>query len=124
MGLRRARIVLLLSLFFATPAAAQRLPSGVAPTHYDLVFVVGLVREGLDGTETIQVEVAEPTSRIVVNAVDITFREVTIGSGAAAQKAAVALDDGKQTAAFTVARAIPKGAAEIHVRYGGTLNSQ
>ena len=123
MGLRHVRIVALLSLF-AAPAAAQRLPGGVSPSHYDLAFIVDLEHERFDGNETIHVDVAEPTSRIVVNAVDLTFREVTIGAGDAAQRAAVALDEAKQTAAFSVARPIPKGAVDIHVRYGGTLNSQ
>ena len=106
------------------PAAAQRVPGTVTPTHYDLAFVVDLERERFEGTETIRVEVAEPTPRIVLNAVDITFHEVTVGTGDAAQKATVALDEGKQTATFTVPRPIPRGAADIHVRYSGVLNSQ
>src|SRR5258707_537588 len=84
------------ALFLATVAAtltasaaqAQRLPATVRPHHYDLAFAVDLARERFDGTETIQVQVEEPTSRIVLNALDITFRDVTIGDGAAAQPAA------------------------------------
>src|SRR5437762_10647150 len=106
------------------PAAAQRVPGTVIPTHYDLAFVVDLERERFEGTETIRVEVAEPTPRIGLNAVDMTFHEVTVGTGDAAQKATVALDEGKQTATFTVPRPIPRGAADIHVRYSGVLNSQ
>ncbi|PYR43511.1 MAG: peptidase [Acidobacteria bacterium] len=123
MGLRHA-VMAVLVLLAARPAAADQLPGGVAPTHYDLAFVVDLEHERFEGTETIHVDVVEPTSRIVVNAVDITFREVTIGAGDAAQKASVALDEAKQTAAFTVPRRLPKGSADIHVRYTGVLNSQ
>ena len=113
-----------LFLLVVRPAAAQRLPGGVAPTHYDLAFVVDLEHERFEGTETIRVEVAEPTSRIVVNAVDITFREVTIGAGDAAQKASVAVDEAAQTAAFTVPRRLAKGPADIHIKFTGVLNSQ
>jgi aminopeptidase N len=116
--------ILLLSLLTALPASAQRLPTIVTPDHYDLAFVVDLARERFEGTETIRVHVAESTSRIVLHAVDLELREVTIGSGAGAQTATVAFDPDAQTATFSVPRPLPKGATEIHVRYGGILNSQ
>jgi aminopeptidase N len=116
--------LLLAAVLIASPARAQRLPGGVSPDHYDLAFVVDLLHERFDGIETIRVNVAAPTSRIVLNAVDIEFREVTIGSGATAQKATVASDASSQTATLTVAHPVAAGATEIHVRYGGTLNSQ
>ena len=92
------------------PASAQRLPTVVTPSHYDLAFVVDLTHERFDGTETIRVQVAEPTARIVLNAAEIQFREVTIGAGAAAQTAAVALDETNQTATLTVPKPLAKGA--------------
>jgi aminopeptidase N len=106
------------------PAFAERLPTIVAPDHYDLGFVVDLAHERFEGTETIRVRVAEPTPRVVLNAVDIQFREVTIGEGAAAQKATVTLDETRQTATLTVPRPLAKGTTEIHVRYSGVLNDQ
>ena len=108
----------------ALPAAAQRLPRTVTPDHYDLGFVVDLARERFEGTETIRVQVAEPTSRVVLHAVDLELREVTIGAGAAAQKAAVSQDEGAQTATLTVPKPITIGATEVHIRYSGVLNSQ
>jgi aminopeptidase N len=68
--------------------------------------------------------VAETTVRIVLNAVELQFHEVTIGAGANAQKADVALDEPNQTATLTVARPLPKGPTEIHVRFTGVLNHQ
>src|SRR6185295_9635362 len=96
-------------VFIASSASAQRLPAGVTPEHYDLAFVVDLQHERFDGTETIRVDVAAPTTRIVLNALDIEFREVTIGAGAAAQKATVTTDAAAQLATFTVPRQIPAG---------------
>src|SRR3954468_5479898 len=122
--MRLVPVFLALTLLAAVPASAQRLPGGVTPEHYDLAFVVDLVHERFDGTETIRVNVAAPTTRIVLNAVDIDFREVTVGAGGAAQKAIVTSDSTAQTATFTVPRPIPAGTHDIHVRYGGTLNSQ
>ncbi len=111
-------------LLNALPASAQRLPTTVTPDHYDLAFVVDLSRERFEGTETIKAQVAETTARIVLNAVELQFHEVTIGSGANAQKADVALDEPNQTATLTVARPLPKGPTEIHVRFTGVLNHQ
>src|SRR5262245_60206934 len=122
----RVRVSLLIGLLVlaAHPASAQRLPQTVVPDHYDLAFTVDLARERFEGAETIRVQLAEPTTRIVLHAVELELREVTIGSGAAAQKASVAMSEPAQTATLSVPRAIPKGAAEIHLRYSGVLNSQ
>ena len=122
----RFRALILSAAVFlnALPASAQRLPTIVIPDHYDLAFVVDLARERFDGTETIKVRVAEPTSKIVLHAAEIDFREVTIGTGAAAQTATVTLDEPSQTATLTVAKPIDRGQTEIRIRYGGILNSQ
>jgi aminopeptidase N len=111
-------------LLTALPASAQRLPTIVTPSHYDLAFVVDLTRERFDGTETIRVQVAEPTLHVVLHAAEIQFREVTIGTGAAAQAATVTLDEADQTATLTVPKPLDKGVTEIHARFTGILNSQ
>jgi aminopeptidase N len=106
------------------PAAAQRLPTMVTPDHYDLAFVVDLQRNRFDGVETIRVQVAQPTARIVLHALDIDFRDVTVGDGAAAQHASIATDIEAQTATLTVPQPIAKGPTAIHIRYAGVLNDQ
>src|SRR5258705_11989614 len=112
------------ALLTALPASAQRLPTTVTPDHYDLAFVVDLARERFDGTETIRVTVAEATSRVVLHAVDLELREVTIGAGAAAQQATVARDEKSQTATLAAAQPLAKGSTEIHIRYAGALNTR
>jgi aminopeptidase N len=116
--------VLVIFLLTALPASAQRLPTTVLPDHYDLSFTVDLEHARFEGAETIRVQVAEPTRTIVLNALDIEFHETTAGSAAAQQKAAVTLDARSETATLTVAQPIPKGSAEIHVRYTGILNDK
>src|SRR6185295_11427313 len=101
-----------------------RLPTTVTPEHYDLAFVVDLAHERFEGTETIRVNVTEPTPRIVLNAAELRFHSVSVGTGSAAQTATVTLDEGAQTATFTVPRPIARGSTEIHVRYSGILNHQ
>ena len=112
------------TLLAASPASAQRLPTIVTPSHYDLAFVVDLTHERFDGTETIRVHVAESTLTVVLNAAEIQFREVTIGTGATAQAATVTLDEANQTATLRVAAPLAKGATEIHATFSGVLNSQ
>ena len=87
-----ALIPFLLLLFLATPLSAQRLPPTATPDHYDLAFVVDLARQRFEGTETIRVRIDQPTTRIVLHAAEIEFREVTISAGGATQNATVSLD--------------------------------
>jgi aminopeptidase N len=108
----------------ASIASAQRLPGGITPSHYDLRFDVDLTKARFDGIETIRVDVAQPTRAIVLNAAEITFRDVTIESGSTRQTAAVSLNDTQQTATLTVPRPLPRGDAQIHISYGGILNDK
>jgi aminopeptidase N len=108
----------------AGAARAERLPTTVTPSHYDLSFIVDLQRARFEGSETIRVDVAEPTRTIVLNAAEIAFREVTIGTGASRQKAEVSLSEPLQRATLTVAKPVAKGPTEIHISYVGMLNDK
>src|SRR5919109_5052015 len=121
---RVIRAALAAFLLSALPASAQRLPTTVRPDHYDLGFVVDLARARFDGTAAIRVQVAEPTTRVVLNAVELRFRNASIGDGAAAQHATVMFDAPNQTATLTVARPLARGETTIHVAFSGTLNDE
>jgi aminopeptidase N len=103
---------------------AQRLPAGVTPNNYTLWFAPDLDKETFRGREAIAVNVAAPTTTIVVNAAEITFGEVTVEDASGTQTAKVTTDEKNETATFTVARAVPRGAATIHVTYTGILNDK
>jgi len=108
-----------------TPALAQRLPTTVIPEHYDLSFTVDLAHARFEGTETIRVQVGEPTTRVVLNAVDLEFHGVTIAAGAGpTEQASVSLNEQEQTATLTVPRPLAKGPAEIRIDYTGVLNEK
>jgi aminopeptidase N len=87
-----------LVLFMASLCAAQRLPQSAVPESYTLHFTPDLAKNNFEGDETIQLQLRESGSQIVLNAVDIDFHEVTIGSGGNTQTAQVTSDKTKQTA--------------------------
>ena len=112
-------------VFFLTGVCvAQRLPDIAAPDHYMLIFSPHFTKNDFTGEETIAMRVKKPTSQIVLNAAEIDFQEVSITSGHSVQKATVALDKDKQTAALTVDHPISPGAATIQTHYHGILNDQ
>ena len=61
---------------------------------------------------------------MVLNAIEITFRDVTITAGSGTQKASVSLNEAQQTATLTVPNALPAGPADIHITYAGILNDK
>ena len=117
-------LAIFIGCFGARTASAERLPEIVTPRHYDLGFNVVLERARFEGIETIQVDVAEPTRKVVLNAMEIAFGDVTIGTGPARQKASVSFSESLQTATLTVSNPLPKGPTEIRLSFTGILNDK
>ncbi|HUQ86895.1 MAG TPA: M1 family aminopeptidase [Vicinamibacterales bacterium] len=111
-------------LLFVTPAVAQRLPAGVSPTHYTLWFAPDLDKASFRGRETITVTLDKPSTTITMHAAEITFGEVRIEDARGTQLATVSLNEKDETATFTVARAVARGTATVHVTYTGVLNDK
>jgi aminopeptidase N len=108
----------------AAPVHAQRLPTVAKPAHYDLKVAPDLASATFSGEETIKIALSAATDRIVLNAAEIEFQEVTVTAGGRDQKALVTLDATKEQATFKVPSAIPAGPAEIRIKYTGILNDQ
>jgi aminopeptidase N len=119
----RCRLVVAL-LLVATPALAQRLPSTVVPSHYDITVAPDLAAARFAGTERISVTLAKPSTAIVLNAAEIAFDTVSVTAGGRTQTARVSLDAAKEQVTFTVPVLIPAGPAEIAIKYRGMLNDQ
>jgi len=111
-------------LIVPAAALAQRLPAGIAPTHYTLWFAPDLERATFQGRETIDITVQRSTTTLTVNAAELEFGEVTIDAAGRSQTARVGLDEKNETATFTVPQPIPAGSAAIHVIYTGILNDK
>jgi aminopeptidase N len=122
--MRQIVLALLALMVTASVAVAQRLPSGVAPTHYTLWFAPDLERATFRGRETIEVTIQRPTTSITLNAAEIEFGDVTIDAGGRKQTAHATLDEKKEMATLTVPQQIPAGRASISITYTGMLNDK
>ncbi len=106
------------------PAAAQRLPGSVVPTHYTLALTPDLKAATFSGAESIDVNIRQPTRTITLNAIEIAFQSVSIDSGGARQNGTVSLDSGKQQATFTFPAEVAAGNATLKIAYTGILNNE
>jgi aminopeptidase N len=122
--MRNALLIAAALFLSAPPALAQRLPGGVAPTHYTLWFAPDLAKATFRGRESIAVTLTTPATAITVHAAEIEFGEVTVEDARGSQTATVTLNEKDETATLTVGRSIPRGPATIHITYNGILNDK
>src|SRR5258705_7514225 len=122
--MRKLAFAVALLVFPAGAALAQRLPTTVTPTHYNLWFAPDLQNATFRGRETIAVTVINPTTSVTLNAAEIQFGSVTMTSGRRTQTARVTLDEKNEMATLTVPQPLAKGAASIQITYTGILNDK
>jgi aminopeptidase N/puromycin-sensitive aminopeptidase len=114
----------LLCLAFASSLHAQRLPSTVRPEHYALTLTPDLKAATFAGVESIDLDLAEPTTSITLNAAEIAFQSVTVTAAGKTQRAAISLGADKQQATFTFPEKLPAGKATLSIAYSGILNNE
>jgi aminopeptidase N/puromycin-sensitive aminopeptidase len=114
----------MLAMFSARNVCAERLPGTVTPQHYALALTPDLGAATFEGSETIDVTLAEPSDHITLNAVDIAFKTVTVTAAEKQQTATISLDKDKEEATLKFAEKIPAGKARLEIEYSGTLNDK
>jgi aminopeptidase N/puromycin-sensitive aminopeptidase len=117
-------VCFLVVLGLAVLAQAQRLPQTAVPSSYKLAFSPNFTNDTFGGDEVIQVNIPKPMTKIVLNAAEIKFENVTIDAGGKSQTANVATDEKNEMATLTVPNEIPAGGATIHIKYTGILNDK
>jgi aminopeptidase N len=122
------RVRLTLSTFlFLTIAAmslqAQRLPTSIVPSHYNLVLDPDIAGQKFTGEETITMQVQQATSEIVLNSLglDISLAEVTATNKTLPAK--VAYDQPNEMVRLALAQTLPVGAASLHLKFSGKLTT-
>src|SRR4051812_9616126 len=105
---------------FSFDATPGKLPKTVVPVHYAIELVPDLESLALAGVEVVDIEVREPTARLVLNAVNTTFGAVTIDDDA--QRANVALDATAETVTLTFPQPLAIGAHRLRIVFTARIN--
>ncbi len=104
--------------FDATPG---KLPKSVVPTHYAIELVPNLQALSIAGSETVEIEVREPASRVVLNAVNIEIADAGIDDGA--QRAEISLDTRAETATLSFAAPLATGTHKLRLAFTAKINA-
>ena len=101
------------------------LPTSVRPRHYQITLQPDLDKFTFDGLELIEIEIAETTSDIVLNADEMRVHTATLVKDGNSQRAnAITLDGERETVTLSFANAIEPGAAQLDLRFTGALNDK
>ena len=99
-----------------------RLPRTVVPSHYGIRLVPDLAAATFTGTVAIDVDVAEATSSVVMNALDLTITSASVVADAVSLDADWSLDEERDRLTLELDGVLPAGPAVVHVAFEGVLN--
>ena len=105
-------------------ANPHRLPRTVLPRRYALSLSPDLGAATFEGAVDVDVDVAEPTREVVLNAVELEVDEAWVTTGGRRIEASVALDDESERATLTLDEEVPPGDAVVSLRFRGLLNDK
>jgi aminopeptidase N len=103
--------------FETTPG---KLPKTVVPTHYAIELEPNLEGLTLAGAEVVDVEVREPTTQVVLNAVAMTLSAASIDNDA--QNAEITLDAAAETVTLTFAQPLAAGVHKLRIAFTAQIN--
>src|ERR671931_2112994 len=100
-----------------------RLPRHVRPTRYEIRLEPDLLTATFRGRETVTVEVAEATTEIVLNAVELTVSEATAESARGErQSGRITMDEPNERCHIGFASPLAPGTWRLTLGFTGTLN--
>src|SRR5712691_205102 len=107
--------------FSTTPG---KLPKDVVPTSYDIQLKPNIEKRTFTGSETVALDVRQPTKTIVlnVNAVAISAAKLLGLNGQGEQAAGVAIDAKQQVATLSFPKEVAPGAYRLSLDFSGTIN--
>ena len=106
--------------FATTPG---KLPKNVVPVAYRLDLVPDLGALTFTGAEQIDIDVAEPTDTVTLNALALSFSSVAL-SGEDAAAATVALDAKAETASLHFPHVLAAGRHTLAIAYSGSITAR
>jgi aminopeptidase N len=111
----------------AVTNATTQLPRDVRPTHYQVTVTPHAQALNFDGRIAITLDVLQPTDKIVLNAVDMTFAGTTLKPASGKGKALtpkVSIDAKAQTATFRFDAPLAAGSYVLGTDYTGKIGTQ
>jgi puromycin-sensitive aminopeptidase len=111
--------------FVMSSVATSLLPADVRPITYRIRLAPNLTAFTFAGEETIDIEVSQPTSQIVLNAAELEIQEAhLLHNGQHIPAQAIAIDAEEETATLTFASPLPTGTLQLYLRFTGVLNDK
>ena len=108
--------------------ATTQLPSNARPSHYAIQVTPHADKMTFDGKVSIDLQVLEPTTSIVLQAVNMTFANSMLATGGGkrgkAMPAKVSVDADNQTVTFTFDKPLAPGSYTLSTDYSGVINTQ
>ena len=105
--------------------ATTQLPRGVVPSHYAIEVTPHADKLAFDGKARIDLNVAEATDRIVLQAIDMSFANSRlVAADGSSTPARVVVDADAQTAAFVFDKPLAPGGYVLSTDYSGVIGTQ
>ncbi|KAI0842175.1 peptidase family M1-domain-containing protein [Hypoxylon sp. FL0890] len=113
----------------ATPDPTQGrelLPTNVIPRHYDVTLEPNFEKFTFEGKALIDFDVQEESKSISLHAIELDIHSAHIKSGETivTSSSAITYDESKQVSKIELKDAIPKGKAQLEIKFTGQLNDQ
>ena len=106
-------------------ADAVVLPANVKPNKYRLTLQPDLNTFTFKGEQTVDIEIVEPTARIVLNAAELEISGVTLRrNGSETSPHSVSLDADTETVTLDFGRTLSPGRAQLEMAFTGILNDR
>ncbi|MGV8922280.1 MAG: M1 family metallopeptidase, partial [Thermomonas sp.] len=108
--------------------ATTQLPNNARPSHYAIQVTPHADKMAFDGKVSIDLQVLEPTTSIVLQAVNMTFANSMLttsgGKRGKPMAAKVSVDADNQTATFAFDKPLAPGNYTLSTNYTGVINTQ
>ena len=101
----------------STPAG---LPKEIVPRSYLIYLEPDIEARVIDGVESIEIEVLEPTNRIVLNALNTQITRARIEIDRQAEELSPQLDANRQTVSFDLENQLPPGNYTLSIKFQST----
>ena len=105
---------------------AVMLPPNVRPVRYDLTLTPDLTEFTFRGIQTVEIEVLEPTSAVVLNAAELEIQScrLSLRDGSSRTPVEIRLKEAEETVTFRFDEQLPTGPAEMEIEFTGELNDK